>query len=161
FCNRCKPEENSKRAAGHQQFRRVVLECYFIQWIVSFQAGPETTFVKPVTLTFAFHGLRPHGPLGFRDFGQTDCTRSQNGKAGTPHNRDWACRRLPLHSTDHQRTPNKPPYLVRIQKRNASAETDVLGSVLLEQITQPPAETAEKKPEQDWFRRAQLTIKVV
>ena len=49
---------------------------------------------------------------------------------------------------EHQRSPRQSPHLVRVGKRNAASDAEVLGCELLEQIADHPDESAEEKPEQ-------------
>src|SRR5215469_13701959 len=55
-----------------------------------------------------------------------------------------------------QDSPDKSPKLVGVRERNAAANADILGGVLLEQVSDDPHEPAEHQPEQDWTRTDKL-----
>src|ERR1700733_1292057 len=50
----------------------------------------------------------------------------------------------------HQRAPRQAPKLIRIGKRNAAPDAEVFRRILLEQIADYPAESAEERPEKHW-----------
>ena len=59
----------------------------------------------------------------------------------------------------NENPPEQSPELIRIGKRNAAADTDVLRGLLLKQIADYPDESAEDQPEDDTARAEQFVPK--
>src|ERR1022692_5221583 len=57
---------------------------------------------------------------------------------------------LPGKFAEYQNAPGQTPELVGVGERNAARNPDVLRGILLKQVPHHPAESAQKKPEQDW-----------
>src|SRR5258707_6608421 len=57
---------------------------------------------------------------------------------------------------ENKHAPEKPPELIGVGERDAAADADVFGGVLLEEITNDPNEAAEHKPEKHVARALQF-----
>src|SRR2546427_245983 len=81
-------------------------------------------------------------------FASTAALRKPNRHRARNHHQrsrdhQHSCRyALPRQLSKHQRSPREAPELIRIRERNTAADPEILRRVLLEQVSQNPAEAA-------------------
>src|SRR5208337_1087087 len=101
-----------------------------------------------VTLRFAPLACPPRFLLGGRRLSQADGYGPRNHRGRTGNDQSLGGSAFPAQFSEYQGAPRQAPELVRVRQRDPSPDANVLCRVLLEEVSQDPAESSQEEPKQ-------------